>query len=662
MLVVGTLSHKNTDRNMADSVGEWHLTGMVFLFIVWASSLSAFEQHNLQSCNTTSHQASWYSCRSELVKCQTFAVIRANSQFDSLSKVSSQLGVDPLAVAAASGLDADAEFVSEGQLLLLPVVCRCNGSFYEASLLRTCVNGDSFLSIAESLQGLTTCLDVREKNPEVSEENLGQNVQLVVPFRCRCPDQTVSNAEFIVSYPMSDGDSISSLAHRFNTSEKDILSVNNGSQVGPFTSVLVPLDHRPVLDPLSKPLVKPHRKKKLSKGARKKRLYMAIIGTVAGLAVLIMILVFGYLRHKRRSKTQTRGSISNKDPETQQLSLSVRTASDKKVSFEGSVQDGPTTDCQNTIGTSTPRKLVLEIFTIEDLERATENFSPGNHIEGSVYHGLFKGKDLAIKRVGAETMKRVDFGLLTDQSYFNHNLIKVLGTSCFGEEDKDGYLVFEYAKNGSLRDWIQNKLAIKNQFIESCYCFLGWKQRIRICLDVAMALKYMHQMNYVHRNLKSRNIFLDEDLRAKVGNFGMPKCDDDSPKYDKETDVYALGIILLEVLTGQTAETLLGAQETREKLVYALGDKETLREMMDSALGESYAVESALEMARIARDCVAEDSGSRPNASEIEERLQRLVRDEEDEEEAEEEDRVLEKESTLVSESSCKPLVKKAVD
>ncbi|KAH0984580.1 hypothetical protein GBA52_011757 [Prunus armeniaca] len=158
--------------------------------------------------------------------------------------------------------------------------------------------------------------------------------------------------------------------------------------------------------------------------------------------------------------------------------------------------------------------------------------------------------------------------------------MRLLGT-CL-TEGQESFLVFEYAKNGSLKDWLHGGLAIKNQFIASCYCFLTWSQRLRICLDVAMALQYMHHImnpSYVHRNVKSRNIFLDEEFNAKIGNFGMAKCAENdtddhqvcstspaaswslgymAPEYihqgviSPSIDIFAYGVVLLEVLCGQT--------------------------------------------------------------------------------------------------------------
>ncbi|KAJ0237336.1 Protein LYK2 [Hirschfeldia incana] len=607
---------------MAGSVSKECMTSLLmFFFFTWTLCSTS---HELLSCDPEDASTSSYVCHSNLQKCRTFAILRASS---------------PL---------------RGHQLQFIPIDCTCNGRFYEAHLFKTCVKGDTFRSVAASLQGLTTCLSIRDKNPQVSEESLDENVKLRLAVKCSCPEEEkgVSNAaaRFLVTYPVSEGESVSSLADKFNTTEDAIVSANNKSGVVPRTPALIPLDHKPH----NATLLPPSRQKKKK---RSKKLMLAVISAIAGVIGLITLMVLGYLHWKKETRLQS-WIISNKDPETRQLSLSIRTTSDKKISFEGS-QDGSILDSVAVVGTTTPRKPVLEIYSFDELEKATENFSSSNHIKGSVYFGSLKGKDLAIKQVSEAVMKRFDFGLLNDQShYYSHNLMRVLGT-CFRESDEGGcYLVYEYAKNGSLWDWLQNKLAIKNQFIESCYCFLAWKQRIKICHDVAIALKFMHRINYVHGSIMSRNIFLNEDLRGKVGNFGMSSKDGSSA-----TDVFSYGIILMEVLSGQTPEMLLGQQEEEEeeknrvpewkRLRAVLGEeKEMLREVMDSTLGESYSVESAYEMARLATDCTAEEAELRPSAAEIVERVSRLV----DEDEAV----VIQRDNTtLISESSYKPLVRK---
>ncbi|CAN6969497.1 unnamed protein product [Brassica oleracea var. botrytis] len=606
---------------MAGSVSKECVTSLIMFFFTWSLCATS---NDLLSCDpeeSSSSSSTSYVCHSNLQKCRTFATLRANS---------------PL----------------RGHFI--PIDCTCNGRFYEAHLFKTCVKGDTFRSLAASLQGqLTTCLSIRDENPQVSEESLDEKVKLRLGVKCSCPEEGGAT-RFLVTYPVSEGESVSSLADKFNTTEDAIVSANNNSGVVPRTPALIPLDHKPQN-------TTPSRQKK--KRSKMKKLMIAVISAIAGVMGLITLMVLGYLHWKKETRLQS--WISNKDPETRQLSLSIRTTSDKKISFEGSQE----LDSVVVVGTTTPRKPVVEIYALEELEKATENFSSSNHIKGSVYFGSLKGKDLAIKQVSAGVMKRFDLGLLNDQShYYSHNLMRVLGT-CFRESPPDegaSYLVFEYAKNGSLWDWLQNKLAIKNQFIESCYCFLALKQRIKICHDVAIALKFMHRINYVHGNITSRNIFLNEDLRGKVGNFGMSSKDDNiDSSMSPATDVFSYGIIVMEVLSGQTSEMLLGPQEQEEeeenrvnpewkrlRESFMMGEKEMLREVMDRTLGESYSVDSAYEMARLAADCTAEEAELRPSAAEIVERVSRLVDEEEDE-------AVLIERDNTISESSYKPLVRK---
>ncbi|KAJ4865830.1 Protein LYK2 [Raphanus sativus] len=131
------------------------------------------------------------------------------------------------------------------------------------------------------------------------------------------------------------------------------------------------------------------------------------------------------------------------------------------------------------------------------------------------------------------------------------------------------------------------------------------------------------------------------------------------------TDVFAYGIIVMEVMSGQTPEMLLGTQEKEEEnrvpewkrlRGVITGEMEMLREVMDSTLGESYSVESAYEMARLATDCTAEEAELRPTAAEIVERVSRLVDEDDDDAVIIERDH---NNNTLISESSYKPLVRK---
>ncbi|ESW33745.1 hypothetical protein PHAVU_001G095500 [Phaseolus vulgaris] len=674
----------------------FHMKPLVFFLWLFVPSLGK----HLLSCETPSPDSSGYHCIQNVShnQCATFALFLTNSYYSSLSNLTSYLGLNKFVLAQANGFSPHTEFLSLHQPLLIPIHCICKDGFSHAQLTKTTIKGESFYDIAQSLEGLTTCKAIRDNNPGVSPWNLDDQLSLIIPLSCSCPfsSQVRPQPKLLVSYPVSEGDTISNLASKFNITEQAIVSANNISLQGlrartalpPFTSILIPLNGKPIIGPLVKPkepnssfqtnsipVLSPHNKSPMWKT----ELFIGLAGVALGVCIaLAAAFFFIRLKHKKGEENSCK---EGGDMELQHLNQSVRTTStsDKKVSFEGS-QD--TLDVK--IVDATSRKMLLETYTIENMRKATEDFSSSNHIEGSVYHGRLNGKNMAIKRTKAATVSKIDLGLFHDALHNHPNILRLLGTSMSdGKEQEESFLVSEYAKNGSLKDWLHGGLAIKNQFIASCYCFLTWSQRLRICLDVASALQYMHHvMNpcYVHRNVKSRNIFLDEEFGAKIGNFGMAGCvehDTEDPHFystnpaswslgylapeyvhqgiiSPSIDIFAYGVVLLEVLSGQTPisrpnEKGEGSIWLTDKIKSILVSENVneLRGWIDSALGENYSFDAAVTIVNIARACVEEDSSLRPSAREIVEKLSRLVEE------------LPEGEQHMsMSESSSKPLVK----
>ncbi|KAK7311373.1 hypothetical protein RJT34_09480 [Clitoria ternatea] len=667
----------------------FHMKVLVFILWLFVPSLGK----DLLSCETTAPDASGYHCiqNGSHNQCSTFALFLTNSYYSSLSNLTSYLGLNRFVIAQANGFSPDTEFLSLDHPLLIPIDCKCRGGIFQAQVTKTSLKGESFYDIALSLEGLTTCKAIRDNNPGVSPWNLDDKLSLLVPLRCSCPFS--SQPRLLLSYPVSEGDTISNLASKFNITEEAIVSANNilsqdlrlRSSLAPFTSILIPLNGKPFIGSLIKPrepnsgfpttgiqVISPHKKSAMWKI----ELCIGLAGVAFGLCIAFVAAFFILrLKNKKEEEISCKG-----DMELQHLNQSVRTTStsDKKVSFEGS-QDALDVKIVDNMA----RRMMLETYTIEDLRKATEDFSSSNHIEGSVFHGRLNGKNMAIKRTKAETVSKMELGLFHDALHHHPNILRLLGTSVSEGQEQEACLVFEYAKNGSLKDWLHGGLAIKNQFIASCYCFLTWSQRLRICLDVASALQYMHHVmnpSYVHRNVKSRNIFLDEEFRAKIGNFGMAGCVENdtgdplfystnpaswslgylAPEYvhqgiiSPSIDIFAFGVVLLEVLSGQTPisrpnDKGEGSIWLTDKIKSILMPENVseLREWIDSALGESYSFDAAVTVAKVARACLEEDSSLRPNAREIVEKLSTLV-----EEFPEGEHQI------LMSESSSKPLVK----
>ncbi|KVI09951.1 hypothetical protein Ccrd_011650 [Cynara cardunculus var. scolymus] len=176
-------------------------------------------------------------------------------------------------------------------------------------------------------------------------------------------------------------------------------------------------------------------------------------------------------------------------------------------------------------GTSSKHADREEEFTFADLALATDNFSQNNKIGagsfGIVYKGkLLDGREVAIKR-GETSHKTKKFqekesafdSELAFLSRLHHkHLVRLVG---YCEEREEKLLVYEYMKNGALYDHLHDK---KNTE-KSSSLLNSWKMRIKISLDAARGIEYLH--NYavppiIHRDIKSSNILLDANWVARI--------------------------------------------------------------------------------------------------------------------------------------------------
>ncbi|KAM1208858.1 hypothetical protein ACFX2J_014468 [Malus domestica] len=213
------------------------------------------------------------------------------------------------------------------------------------------------------------------------------------------------------------------------------------------------------------------------------------------------------------------------------------------------------------------------MFHLKDVKKATNGFSKdrvlGSGGFGEVYKGeLEDGTLVAVKSAKVGNVKSTEqvlneVGIL---SQVNHkNLVRLLG---YCVEAEQPLMLYEYISNGTLSDHLHGKFST----------FLDWKTRLRIALQTAEALTYLHSAAHTpiyHRDVKSTNILLDSDLNAKVADFGLSRlacpglshistCAQGTlgyldPEYYRnyqltdKSDVYSYGVVLLELLTSQKA-------------------------------------------------------------------------------------------------------------
>ena len=303
-----------------------------------------------------------------------------------------------------------------------------------------------------------------------------------------------------------------------------------------------------------------------------------------------------------------------------------------------------------------------ESFSLSELAMATDNYSLFNKIGagsfGCVYKGMLRdGREVAIKRGDTSAMKKkfqekeiaFDSELAMLSRLHHKHLVRLIG---FCEENDERLLVYEYMSNGSLYDHLHDK----NNVDRSSNILNSWKMRIKIALDAARGIEYIH--NYavppiIHRDIKSSNILLDSNWNARVSDFGLSKIWPETeqelmsskavgtvgyidPEYyvlnvlTTKSDVYGLGVVMLELLTGKRAVFKPEDGSGPMGVVEYTGPKIASGELwsvLDYRVGqpEVNEVESLEIMAYTAMHCVNLEGKERPEMTGIVANLERAL-------------------------------------
>ncbi|KAL7619094.1 hypothetical protein Lser_V15G03322 [Lactuca serriola] len=285
---------------------------------------------------------------------------------------------------------------------------------------------------------------------------------------------------------------------------------------------------------------------------------------------------------------------------------------------------------------------------LEALKSCTQDFNERNVIGrggyGRVYKGILSWADhdnqiVAVKRLdvsGLQGNKEFHTKLTMLSQYQHDNIVRLIG---FCDDNKEMILVYEYARHGSLDTYLCDTLMAVR---------LSWLQLLKICIDVASALDYLHnhlaeKHRIIHRDIKSANILLVENWNAKLADFGLSRiglanqqntfvitnlagthgyCD---PQYEKtgfltkESSVFSFGVVLFEVLCGRLACVSSYHDERRflHHLARTCYENGELGNIIDQRISKDIKPQALFKFSAIAYQCLQETREDRPTISEV---------------------------------------------
>ncbi|XP_022860032.1 receptor-like serine/threonine-protein kinase SD1-8 isoform X5 [Olea europaea var. sylvestris] len=358
-----------------------------------------------------------------------------------------------------------------------------------------------------------------------------------------------------------------------------------------------------------------------SQFSNNKKSKVLVIGSVVGSAAVVMVLLATVVirichRHKSGTTKAVEGSpLAFRYKDT--LQIETKNSSDK---LEG----------DNKSGISVP------FCSWESIIAATENFSDirklGRGGFGPVYKGTFPGgQEIAVKRLSSCSLQGINEfqnEIVLIAKLQHRNLVRLLGYCMEGNEK---ILLYEYMPNKSLDAFI---------FDKKLCMLLNWKKRLDIILGIARGVLYLHQdsrLRIIHRDLKTSNILLDEEMNPKISYFGLARIVEGtgteastskvtgtygymSPEYASDgifsikSDVFSFGVVVLEIVTGKKNTGFYQSSEDLNLLgyVWRLWSENKALDLVDPILLESCEKSEVIKCINVGLLCVEEDPSDRP--------------------------------------------------
>ncbi|XP_019461192.1 PREDICTED: LEAF RUST 10 DISEASE-RESISTANCE LOCUS RECEPTOR-LIKE PROTEIN KINASE-like 1.1 isoform X1 [Lupinus angustifolius] len=348
-------------------------------------------------------------------------------------------------------------------------------------------------------------------------------------------------------------------------------------------------------------------------------------GISIGLAIMIIIALFVILfMHKRRY---------NKSSCNQNQPRNINSAPSSNIITE----------------TGTVIYFGIPVFSYEELQEATNNFDQARELGeggfGTVYHGKLRDRrEVAVKRLYEHNYRPVESFINEIQilTRLHHtNLVSLYG--CTSRHSHELLLVYEYVPNGTLDSHLHGDKAKPG--------LMPWHVRMKIAIETASALCYLHASDIIHRDVKTSNILLENNFCVKVADFGLSRlfpidvthvstAPRGTPGYvdpdyhicyqlTSKSDVYSFGVVLVELISSLPAVDM--NREREEVKLANLAVKKFRRkafsELVDPSLGfhsDENLERMITSVAELAFQCLQRDKDLRPSMGEVLEVLQRI--------------------------------------
>lgn len=292
----------------------------------------------------------------------------------------------------------------------------------------------------------------------------------------------------------------------------------------------------------------------------------------------------------------------------------------------------------------------IPIYPYKDIEKATNGFSEtqrlGTGAFGTVYAAKLHNRDewVAIKKIkyrDTDSVDQVMNEIKLISSVSHPNLVRLLGCSI---ERGEQILVYEFMPNGTLCQHLQREK----------HHGLPWPIRLTIATETAHAIAYLHSAikpPIYHRDIKSSNILLDQNFKAKVADFGLSRlgmteishistAPQGTPGYldpqyhqnfhlSDKSDVYSFGVVLVEIITAMKVVDFSRPQNEVNLAALATDriGKGSLDEIIDPFLEpnrDAWTLSSVHKVAELAFRCLAFHRDMRPSMMEVADELEQI--------------------------------------